>query len=255
MGDISELRGLITVISFLGACALLFAFIPTEFYTVGEEREVEIPDLFESMDIYAYAETKSFYMNETGGEETYIYGAGEPPRYEVDLDLGNWDTGFIYQLPNASYLECSIMHYAKTFFGLLPDYHELKWKTTTGESYGYFLRDEEMQESPQNGSIFLRPICKHTTYDVYFAYNASIYANFTEAWNYHGLAFFAGVNFDEVNTSYNAWAIIGALLWFKMPNMPFWIQGLLSISIWACIGYLIFILVLRAIGAIFGGGA
>ena len=255
MGDISELRGLIVVVSFLGACALLFAFIPTEFYAVGEERETDVPNLFEAMDIYAYAETKSFWMNESGGWVSYIYGAGNP-YYGMSVDLGNWDIDFYYKPADSSFLDCSLLHKTKIFFGLFPTPHELDWKLTNGQSKGVKLSVEEMQEiAGDTDTIFLRPKCKHTTYDVYFAYNSSIYSDFTEAWNSHGLAFFAGVNFDQVNTSYNAWNLIATLLWFKMPNMPFFMQALLSIPIWVCIGYLVYILILRAIGAIFGGGA
>src|SRR4030042_1656597 len=57
MGDISELRGLIVVIVFLSVFVSLVLTIPIPFNVTGDEdkRQTTIPEIFEGVDINAYA--------------------------------------------------------------------------------------------------------------------------------------------------------------------------------------------------------
>ena len=255
MGDISELRGLLVTISFLGILVLLLALIPFQFYVSGEHREVNVPDVFEAIDIYYYAETKSFYMNETGGKE---FGN----EYIVEIDLGNWDIDFHYALANASRLSCSLLHKRYEWI-IIPAFHHLTWYNTQGMKRGQdfpyesgtHLYVEDIEEDGSGGEAHYNAKCSHTQYKVIFAYNSTLYSSFEEAWDYHGLAVFFGVEFDQVNTSYNAWNIVSMLLFFQLPTIHPLINAIIAIPLWICIAYITFILILRAIGAIFGGGA
>jgi len=63
-----------------------------------------------------------------------------------------------------------------------------------------------------------------------------------------------GINFDQTGTGYNAWDLIGMLLFFQLPDVHWIINILLALPFWVPVAYLTFIFILRAIGAIFGGG-
>jgi len=56
MGDISELRTLVTVVSFLGILVLTISLIPSQFYVADSMREVLIPDQWESYMLEEYAD-------------------------------------------------------------------------------------------------------------------------------------------------------------------------------------------------------
>jgi len=254
MGDISELRGLIVVMSFLGAFVLLIGAMPSDFYTAGDMRAISTPEeIFETIDVYSFAETKTIWLNESGGSEWWI----DPTFCIEDVDIGNWDIDFYYKDANESGLSCRLIHIHYEWI-IWPADHHLKWFDKTGvdqsDSSGYLTVEDIQTNSVSNVSRW-RAVCDHTTYYTSFAYNTTLYGNFTHAWNYHGLYAFFGVNFDRTNTSYNAFQLISMLLFFQMPAMNPILNAFMAIPIWICIAYLIFILLLRAIGAIFGGGA
>ncbi len=62
------------------------------------------------------------------------------------------------------------------------------------------------------------------------------------------------IEFDQVNTSANAWSIMSQILVFDLPEVNSIINILISVPIWIGIAYLSFIIILRVVGAIFGGG-
>lgn len=103
-------------------------------------------------------------------------------------------------------------------------------------------------------------------FDLHFAFNTSIYGDPQFAWDSAGgdavpdeLYVMTGINFDQTKTSYDAYQIIEALLFFNIPQIlagtPLFIGYILSVIIWIPMVYIAFILILRAIGGVFGGGA
>ena len=254
MGDISELRGLIVIVTFIGVFVLLLAFMPSELYTAGGMRSVPTPEqLFETIEVYSFAETKTIQMNETGGEEWWV----DNNVYIMDIDIGNWDIDFYYKDANESNLNCRLIHIHYDWI-IWPADHILRWYDRFGveqsDGDGY-LTVEDIQTNSINNSSDWRAVCDHTTYHTTFRFNTTLYGNYTHAWNHHGLFAFFGVNFDDTRTSYNAFQLIAMLLFFQMPEVNVVLNAIIAIPIWVGIAYLIFILILRAIGAIFGGGA
>jgi hypothetical protein len=104
------------------------------------------------------------------------------------------------------------------------------------------------------------------TFDVHFGFNTSMYGDPSFAWDNNtgnpvpdDLWVLSGINFDQTRTTYDAWGLIEAILFFNLPSVlegtPAFIGYILSIIVWIPIIYVTFILLLRSIGALFGGGA
>jgi len=252
MGDLSEIRGLLVTITFLGVLALLIGLIPYQFYIAGEMRTVDYPEEgWETIDIYSFAETSTFYLNETGGWDWFF----DPTYYGHHIDIGNWDIDLYYKDPNQTNLRLFIHHLWYVYW-IFPADHDLEFFNKAGASQSTVLTVEEMQEDAGGEShVTYRAVCEHTTYHVTFAYNSTTYSSFENAWDMGELAFFAGVNFDDVNTAYNAWNLISMLLFFQLPDVHWVVNGFMAIPIWIVIGYVTTMLIWKAIGVIFGGGA
>ena len=250
MGDISELRGLIFVVTFLGSLLLLIAWIPPQLFEASEGRTVSVPDLFESIDVWSFAETFTYQMNETGGSSIgtmyYITNSG--------LDIGNRDFTFYYRQANETPLELKMQH--NWFWFIFPQLEMMEWMNYKGVSRGVILSVDEMEDdSPDNETVQYRVISpkKGWQYFASFSFNSTLYGNFTHAWDFHGLHFFWAVNFDQVGTSFNAFQLIGMLLFFQLPDINVYINALMAIPIWACVAYLVTIFILKVIPLIGGG--
>jgi hypothetical protein len=107
--------------------------------------------------------------------------------------------------------------------------------------------------------------CSRTSFYITFYYNCSLYpppaapssAYYGQASPTHdcGLAMSIGQGFSERATQLNAWTLITGFLFFQLiPDLPIIISLLIECPIWICEAYLLFIFVLRVIGAVFGGG-
>ena len=253
MGDISELRGLIVTITFLGVTGLLIAWMPAELFTASEYRTVGVPEFFESVDVWSYAETFIYQMNETGG---YSYGSW----YQITndgLDIGGRDFMLDYKRANQTPLYLFLRH--KWYWFIFTQFERMEWLNYEGISRGTELSVEEMQEDaelPDNATCRYRVISPDEgfQYVASFGYNSTLYSNFTQAWNYHGLHFFWAVNFDQQGTSFNVVQLIGMLIFFQMPaGMPAYINALIAIPFWVCVAYLVYVLIIKIIPFIAGG--
>ena len=94
-----------------------------------------------------------------------------------------------------------------------------------------------------------------TGFDVLFSYNQTLYSDVIDAWDNDAVYVLCGIHFDQAQTGYNAWDIIAQVLFFQMPDVHWFINALLAVPFWLGVAYIAFILALRAIGAVFGGGA
>jgi len=248
MGDISEMRGIITVIAFLACFILLIGLIPAQFLVADYEgRDVHVPEEFDSIDLESYATTWSHTMNETGEG-----GYARIP----DIDLAGHVCALWYKQANATPLHIRWVHqiYEWIFF---PAFHPMEWLFNgihRGDSDHWLYASELDADYVTGDPIEYTVMCSHFTAHVFFGFNETLYDSPTEAWNGGGLNILVGLEFDQVSTSLNAWSLISMLLFFQLPEVNWVINALLNAPIWACIAYLSFILILRAIGAVFGGG-
>lgn len=256
MGDISELRGLIVIMSFVGVFVILIGLIPSQFYTASDLREVFVPEVFEAIDIMAFAQSCTVHTNETGGSEIGNY-------YMVELktaggeDLGNRDLDLYYKLNDSTPYNIYVNHYWKewiifTFFEKLSFYHD-------GIDLGLYLSPaimEDYSDDPAtNDTATFSLRSERHSFQYYFSvgFNSTTYSNYTHAWSNKDLYIFVAVDFDNVHTSYNAWQIVGMLLFFQLPDINPIIKAMVAIPMWISIAYLIYVLIIKVIPLIAGG--
>ena len=111
------------------------------------------------------------------------------------------------------------------------------------------------QEYSDFGVMEYTSNCEHVEFVVILNFNDTLYSTPSDAWDSDELYVFTGIHFDQTQTTFNVWEIIGMLLFFGLPDVHFLINAVISIPLWCCIAYLSYILILRTIGALFGGGA
>lgn len=254
MGDLSEMRGLITVVTFMGFFVLLLAWIPPEMYTVGQYREVYTPEEFEAIEVYSFADYDFIYLNESSG---HIYWADSSIWIYEDLNIGGWDMDFYYKRPNETGLSWKMIHEHTEWWGLLADHHGLALNDRSGvdRRENDYCTVESIEENAESNGYTSRwrAVCPHFTVYTIFSFNITTYATFENAWNFGELRVFWGINFEDVNTSYNAFQLISMLLFFSFPSMPVYIQAPMSIITWVCVCYLLFIFITKVIPFIGGG--
>lgn len=238
MGDISELRGIVVVGTFLTVAILLIAWIPTEFYVSSETYlQVEPPSVFDAIDIVQYAETHNFTLYDGFAESWGKADFGHDMRIVASATYGIYNTHF---------------------WGFaLWNFHQMDWINRDGINRNQFLSLAEIEadfDSDTNTSEY-KVECDHFYMYAWFSYNTTTYSGFTDAFNNNeGLVLFA-IDFDQVGTTWNAWSLVSGLLLFDLPNINFYMTALLSVPLWLAIAYITAIILMRILGALFGGGA
>jgi len=98
MGDISEMRGLITIGSFLATFILLGTLIPVQFMVFSYEgRNITPPEEYwDALDLQSFASTNSYVLNETGGESFPYY------LYRLSIDIGGHNIDLFYREANTT---------------------------------------------------------------------------------------------------------------------------------------------------------
>jgi len=245
MGDISEMRGLVTIVSFIGCLALIMSFIPPQFLIADYEgRTIEPPLYFEAIDLQSYASTWNHTMNETGSMQIV-----------KPLTIGGHVCQFWYHRKTyPPEKKINMLH--KWAIIILPQTHWMWFTSSTGIDRGQALGEYELDaDYSLNGDLSYTISCSHFSASGFFGFNETLYSSPSEAWTNGELVFLIGVNFDQVGTSYNAWDLIAKLMFFQLPNIHPIVNALIAIPLWVATAYLAYILILRAIGALFGGGA
>ena len=236
MGESSgEIKGLIVAITFLSTFFIITALIPSGFlYTASEGRTVEVPEYFESVDIYSFADTYNFTVaNESSVE---------------DFDLGGWHVRFHNDFEAEDfYVQLRDIWWIFTY-----NFRALDWYNNKGIRVSDALHDLDYAELDKNYDSE-HNVCKftvknkETTFIVFFGFNTTKYSKPTEALADGDLHCLFCINFDKQNTSVNAWNLVGAILFFQMPDVHPAINALIAIPLWVMIAYLVYVLILKAI--------
>mgnify|MGYP000185597529 CR=1 FL=1 len=237
MAGSGELKGLILVTTFLVTVFLVIGYIPGEFYTASEELlSAQVPEYFEGIDIQNYAET---YNTSIGTSTAYI-----------EIKFGGHDITIYGQLAGIDMLAFEHVGWWGGFWRYTLgwfDFHikgiDLKGKRTPEE-----LDSDWDQYANEHG------ILKYSMYyeggpkfDLYISFNTTKYSKPSEAWQYNELYILMGIGFDQTVTTMNAWNVISALLFFKMPDIHPLLNLFIALPIWVCIAYLVYVLILKAI--------
>lgn len=241
MGDIAELRGLITVIAFFSCFVILVGAIPPEFlYASPDYRQVEPPEYFEAIDITAYAQT----YNDTVPPPDPV-----PPYDSVDWSLGGYDWSLICVDSSPDFIQIGKREYWWIFQIGVTWFH---FRNSEGIDRGEQLTSAELdsdydEESETTKYSCSSPIWQNVQFDLYFGFNTTTYEAPSEALSGNELYFLQGMGIEAISTTINAWNLIGMLLFFQMPEVHPILNALIAIPIWVCIGYLIYVLILKAI--------
>lgn len=257
MGDLSEYRGIIVAVSFVSLAVILVTLMvaqsPALFTSasqgttaVGEGSVVNNPN-----DLLAWNESL-----------TLTLGPGGLPKNVTYFQVAGWN----------AYIQC----YDTTYFGenrmematydawwiFKWNFQEFRWykdseEVSTYDSPYYFLALPTLNSDyTAEGMNGLQYQAKNslTTFTVSFAFNDTTYASPNAAFAGNELYAHFNVDFSDRNTSINVIALLGGIFTFSLPGFDPTMQLVIMIPIYAAFAYIIFIVVLRVIGAVFGGG-
>ncbi len=240
--------------TFLGVVVLLIGWIPTDFFTSTEEyRQMNVAEEFDASDVEFYNNTWAHYLN----NNDTILGFRDVPntneRYILEVGggtFGGWDIDWCYSQPNKTHHTFYSIHMHTEYWGIISADHKQEFYHD-GISRGEEISAAEI-DSDRGTSNFAkyRVECDHFTYYVYLGYNSTKYGNATLAWNQMEIMGVAAIQFDEMNTAFNAWSVLSALLWFQLPGMNPYVNALIAIPIYASIIILAFIVIMRILDVV-----
>jgi len=249
MGDISEIRGLIVVGTFISILVLLMMWVPAEFFFISDQRRV-IPTEFEGIDIVRFAVTWNASLD---GSHPSI----SPYTYHFfDAKVAGHDLRFHYALQNRTFNSDSVfsVHHIIYWAGIITDTVPCEF-FHRGVPKGTALNKAELDGAYEVGDLTFTFQSETFTMEIFFGFNETIYDKPSVALNDYAMKIMIGVEWDQVATGMSAWDLVAMILFFKLPDIHWIVNAIIAVPIWIAIGYLSFILILRAIGAIFGGGA
>jgi hypothetical protein len=242
---------LVTVVTFLSVFFLLTASMPSGLIANPQQgKEVNVPTYFEAIEIQKYAQTYSVNLTSDQYTDNFDLGGwrfewwsdaftdlGSPPSFIV---LTRYDSWWIFYW----YAETG-RWYEKAKGTEVDGYGQIALSTRTC----YYITKETLDTyyDAENHVAKFTIQFAVTQFDIFFAFNTSAYSKPSEAWNNNDLHALIGINFDKTNTTFNAWNLIGAILFFQMPDINPALNALIAIPIWILIAWLIYILILKAI--------
>lgn len=256
LGDISELRGIIAIGSLLGILVLLITWIPSGFLiTDYEGRTITPPEYFEAVELEKYATTWNITFDGSHSKEYWYFGIYH---YYISFEIGGYDLRLLYARPNHTISGYDdgilVIWHMEKWWIFETGFHEMEF-SNQGEDRGISLSRTELDDDYDRNDLSYTVECSHVQMDIFLAFNETAYNSPSEAFDDSNLKMMLGVEWDQVQTSMAAWKIIGMLLFFQLPNVHWMINAIIAIPIWLGIAYISYILILRAIGAVFGGGA
>lgn len=250
MGDLSETRILVVIASFIGLMILLLGWMPAYFvnptpYT-GRSLTSTIPSSWESGMLIGgnFAANKTQMLNDTG---MHTYGV-----FIYDMSFG----GHSFRMIDAEATRSLIIQHYSLWGGFIPvDYHDMNWISPNGTELGTELTEGKIDSSYLASNVTgFKIYCEHTYFYAQFSFDFMAYSAISDAWDANALTISLGMTFDQLGTTLGAWTLITGILFFNLPMINPYLNAIIAIPIWICIAYVSFILVLRAIGAVFGGG-
>jgi len=260
MGDISEIRGLVVVGSFLAILVtVLIAHIPSDFLVIQLGREITVPEFFEAEELVKYAVTWNASLDGKDKDPTEYATS-----WHIRTNVGGHEMKIIYAKPNQTFKDRGDIPEEDKDGVFLVQHVILWWIFVTdihpmdilhqGYDQGKALSRTELDKAYEEGDLSFTFKC-HFEINVLFAFNNSKYSKPSEAFDDKALKMVIGVEWDQVATATSGWDLVAMILFFQLPETHPIVKSIIAIPIWISIAYLSFILLLRAIGAIFGGGA
>jgi hypothetical protein len=260
MGDISEMRAIVVVFSFVAVGIFLISLMvsespglfigPTQIGEQAGPNSVSIPT-----DLLSWNSSLTVNLTGPAGEYSFTLAGWN---YRIDaftlmynrIAMSTYATWWIFQWDFDYfkwYKDGVLVSYPGTYY---PPYYQTQ--TYPGDFVfpiqqldTDFYNNETLSYEAKNGK---------TATTVFFSYNSTTYSIPSLAYEAGALSLTFLVDFDDRNTSINVLNFIGAIFSFSMPGIDSRLLFILMLPIIAATAYLVFIFVLRIAGAIFGGG-
>lgn len=248
MGDISEYRGIIVVVGFMVCIFVLVGSIPPEFAAPSYGNS-SVPGSINPNQLLSWNQTYAYNIS---------YSINE---YENDFNLQGWNIRFehktVHVWPDRFFI-LETFDWWGPFAWNFDHFHYYRGSTDLSTynsgyaAYGMLLSTLQTEETAGRALTYdLKN--SYTSMTATFIYNKTAYATVTAAYNAGGLSITFGMDWNDRNTSMNAFALMGNLFSVVVP-LP---EPLNLIVIGVVVGalcYLAFIFALRIVGAVFGGG-
>lgn len=254
MGDISEMRAIVVICAFviftIVMVGLMFAESPAVF-SDATQGSANLPTESKSpSELLAWNET--YILNITGTfEYTFPIGGG-------NVRVQKWDN----HVPSdgifmETYDYWWIFQWNRDNFKWFKDGVDVSiWADIPPAPGQWRIPISRLDEDFASGKgINYVAINSKTQFDVAFSFNTSTFSKPSDAFYGNDIHMIFNVDFENRQTSINALSFISSLFTFSLPGIPFIVNLMIWISIFPALAYLIFIIILRTIGAIFGGGA
>lgn len=252
-GNLAELRPLIFICAFVGMAVLLVGWMVTE-----------SPTLFLGADpgSSSTAEGSTSPLSLMAWNETYILNLTNnmPPPFQ--FEIGGWKViAQKYAAPGLSietYDSWWIFIWNLDPFRWYKDGVEVSISGHT-IAYGdmFFIQPSQLDSDfTTEGASGLKYAIKNTRtqMDVFFVFNITTYAKPSDAYSANDITLIFNIDFNNRHTSINALGFVSGLFTFSIPGVPIYINAIIWLMLFPPLAYLVFIIVLKIIGAIFGGG-
>lgn len=247
MGDISEMRGLITVATIVSVTVALVLLMPSEMYATTYDQDLTTnPAANDLSELLGWNSTYAWNIT-AGAEQTtdingYHYLLYTQNIFDNTLQLETYDGWWVFRW----------------------NFDRFKWYNWTSHA------------DVSSVDILNRPYLNLTKLDdwdvlpvklgaenskceiaISFAYDNTTYTGYIDAFDNNALTMVFNLDFSDRATSINAFELIGMVLFGALPNIDPVLSGIFAFIGWgiaAAVAYLMFIFTLRVIGAVFGGG-
>ena len=246
----------IFIVTFIGSLLLFLTLVPHQIWALDYEGHDYDPQYgFSAEQLEAFVETFGYRMNGTlqdGDQLELIAGI-----YHLWKDIGGHTFIFQYDNPPSSngvwsarhvlYVDLILFRFSTGSVpmdiyhnGILVDDGTLLGLTGTELDTHYAQDDLQYLASSSHGASF----------NAIFGFNETAYATPSIAFDASDLYFHVGLNWSQINTGRNAWALMGQILRFNMPDTHPFLNALLAIPLWSGIIIVSAVMLWRTIEAI-----
>lgn len=238
MGDISEMRALIVLFTIVSITITLILLIPPDFYVASID-PATAPDA-SPQDLIAWNSTYTLNITSHTSQDFPLNGYNwEMTSDDTTLQLGTYASWWVFIW---DYDDCS-WFYGTADLTEIMEFTNLKYLNVTG-----------LTADPP-----VALVCKNskTEIKVTLTYNSTAFISYADALDSNELKAVFFVDWNDRNTSMNAFQLIGMVLTASLPDInPILgiVFGFIGWGLIAAASYLVFIFALRIVGAIFGGG-
>ena len=228
----------IFAVTFMSTFFILTTLMPNDLYGPSEAKyqEAYLPSAFRTADLTQLA----WYDNHTVPE---CYEYSNPVKFflpPASSQIEVWAYWGDWQHQN----ELCFKHVWVTWYIVFGHYIE----GLGHQGYGFSKQEILNAWDPKQNCSEIDSTCPcGTTYFIYISYNPAKYSNLSDAINHKEVDVLVGVGIKDATVKINAWNLVGQLLMFQAPGIPEPMNYLIALPMWACVGILVYILILMAI--------